>query len=213
MNCYNITETQLERAQKLYKFKALDKSIMQGKCNIVGALGEIMVHDIFENLNIKKNSTFNYDLMIKNHKIDVKTCKIKHEPNYNCNAKIPAYQRFQRTDFYFFGFVTADLKKYYSAGYISKKDFFKIATLKKEGENENNFVFRCDTYIVKIFQLNTFKMDKQTKAELSRLRSENAFLKEIINTQYKNALNALNFANNSTTTKPDASTKEKRIKG
>ena len=53
-------------------------------------------------------------------------------------------------------------------------------------------------------------MDKETKAELSRLRSENAFLKEIINTQYKNALNALNFANKGTTTKPDANTKETR---
>ncbi len=53
-------------------------------------------------------------------------------------------------------------------------------------------------------------MDKKTKAELSRLRSENAFLKEIINTQYKNALNALNFANKGTTNKSDASTKETR---
>lgn len=53
-------------------------------------------------------------------------------------------------------------------------------------------------------------MDKETKAELSRLKSENAFLKEIINTQYKNALKALNFANNSITTKTDASTKETR---
>ena len=53
-------------------------------------------------------------------------------------------------------------------------------------------------------------MDKETKTELIRLRSENAFLKELIRNQYKKALEALNFVNNGTIHKPDASTKETR---
>ena len=56
-------------------------------------------------------------------------------------------------------------------------------------------------------------MDKETKTELIRLRSENAFLKELIRNQYKKALEALNFANKGTIHKPDASTKETRNKG
>ena len=56
-------------------------------------------------------------------------------------------------------------------------------------------------------------MDKETKTELNRLRSENAFLKEIIRNQYRKALEALNFVNNGTIKKDDASTKETRNKG
>lgn len=53
-------------------------------------------------------------------------------------------------------------------------------------------------------------MDKETKAELNRLRSENAFLKELIRNQYKKALEALNFANKGIKQSSDASTKETR---
>jgi hypothetical protein len=83
--------------------------------------------------------------------------------------------------------------------------------IKKMGDNNTSkAVLIPFKELIKATPQPYIKMDKETKAELSRLRSENAFLKEIINTQYKNALKALNFANNSITTKTDASTKETR---
>lgn len=154
MERYNITDSQRLRAQKLYDFKALNKSIMGGGCNIIGALGEVMVQDIF--IHQDTASTYHYDLIIQNYKIDVKTGKVSRQPDKYYNAKIPAYQKFQENDYYFFGYVTADLKEYYLAGYIAKEQFFNLAELKKAGETEHDFIFRCDTYILKAWRLKEF---------------------------------------------------------
>ncbi len=154
MERYNITDTHRQKAQKLYDFKALNKSIMRGGCNIIGALGEVMIQDIFVHQDTA--STYDYDLIIDNDRIDVKTVKVANKPNKFFNAKIPAYQKFQETDYYFFGFVTADLTEYYLAGYIAKEQFFNLAELKRAGETEQEFTFRCDTYILKAGRLKEF---------------------------------------------------------
>ncbi len=156
MERYDITDTQWKKAQKLYDFKALNKSIMCGGCNIIGALGEVMVQDIFEVYQPNAKSTYDYDLIIQNDKIDVKTGKVKSTPNKFYNVKIPSYQKFQETDYYFFGYVTADLTEYYLAGYIAKEQFFNLAELKRAGETEQEFTFRCDTYILKAGRLKEF---------------------------------------------------------
>ena len=154
MERYDITDTHRQKAQKLYDFKALNKSIMRGGCNIIGALGEVMIQDIFVHQDTA--STYDYDLIIDNDRIDVKTVKVTNKPNKFFNAKIPAYQKFQKTDYYFFGYVTADLKEYYLAGYIAKEQFFNLAELKRAGDTESNFTFRCDTYILKAGRLKEF---------------------------------------------------------
>ena len=71
MELYNITDTHRQKAQKLYDFKALSNSIMRGGCNIIGALGEVMIQDIFVHQDTA--STYHYDLIIQSYKIDVKT--------------------------------------------------------------------------------------------------------------------------------------------
>ena len=154
MERYNITDTHHQKAQKLYNFKALNKSIMRGGCNIIGALGEVMIQDIFVHQDTV--STYDYDLIIQNDKIDVKTGKVTRPPDKSYNAKIPAYQKFQETDYYFFGYVTAELTEYYLAGYIAKEQFFNLAELKRAGETEQEFTFRCDTYILKAGRLKEF---------------------------------------------------------
>jgi len=154
MELYNITDTHRQSAQKLYDFKALSNSIMRGGCNIIGALGEVMIQDIFVHQDTA--STYHYDLIIQSYKIDVKTGKVTRPPDKSYNAKIPAYQKFQETDYYFFGYVTADLTEYYLAGYIAKEQFFNLAELKKAGEVEYNFTFRCDTYVLKASRLKEF---------------------------------------------------------
>ena len=156
MELYNITATHRQKAQNLYDFKALSNSIMGGECNIIGALGEVMIQDIFEAYKPDTESTYDYDLIIQNDKIDVKTGKVTSPPNKFYNIKIPAYQKFQETDYYFFGYVTADLTEYYLAGYIAKEQFFNLAELKRAGETEYDFIFRCDTYILKAGTLKEF---------------------------------------------------------
>ena len=46
-------------------------------------------------------------------------------------------------------------------------------------------------------------MSESDKAKITRLESENRFLKEIIRTQYKKALEALNFVNKGNISKID----------
>lgn len=156
MEHYNITDNHRQRAKNLYDFKALNKSIMGGGCNIIGALGEVMIQDIFKGNEIDTASTYDYDLKIGNIKFDVKTGKVTTAPKNHYNVKIPAYQKRQQTDYYFFGYVTADLKNYYLAGYIEKKQFFNIADLKKKDDTDEGFLFRCDCYVLKADKLKIF---------------------------------------------------------
>lgn len=86
--------------------------------------------------------------------------------------------------------------------------------IKKMGDNNTSkAVLIPFKELIKATPQPYIKMDKETKTELIRLRSENAFLKEIIRNQYRKALEALNFVNNGTIKKDDASTKETRNKG
>jgi hypothetical protein len=67
----NISEEQIERAKKLYSFGELKGSITKGKSNLFGAIGEIVIFDIYtaKGYKVDFNSTFDYDLIIDNYKI------------------------------------------------------------------------------------------------------------------------------------------------
>ena len=43
----NISPEQLQRAKEMYEFNALKNSVTEGKSNIYGAIGEVMVYDYF----------------------------------------------------------------------------------------------------------------------------------------------------------------------
>ena len=89
MKIIKISLEQIERAKKLYLFTELKGSITKGKSNIYGAIGEIIIYDIYKNngLNVDFNSTYDYDLIIENYKVDVKTKRttVVPMPNYLCS--------------------------------------------------------------------------------------------------------------------------------
>ena len=64
------TQEQIERAQELFDFKVLNNSITKGDGNLAGALGEVIVCDYY---NGEQKNTYDYDLILKGKKIDVKT--------------------------------------------------------------------------------------------------------------------------------------------
>lgn len=155
-----VTDQQKERAQNLYDFDALNGSIMKGSSNIYGAMGEVVVVDYFTKLyHLVWHQTYDYDMIIKGKRVDVKTKKYNIDPQPDMNCTIPDHSPRQKCDYYFFTYCREDLSKVFILGYIGKKDFWEKAVLKKKGEHDvGNFYFRCDTRVIKIEQLNKFKI-------------------------------------------------------
>ena len=161
MKTINITKQQKERARVRFQFERLQNSILEGGGNLAGALGEIIVHDVFteKGFEVLDQSNFDFDLIINGFKVDVKTKKIGSHlvpsEEYACN--VPAYNTKQKCDFYFFVEVTEDYEKAFLRGYIKPKEFYQKAKFYKKGEKKGKFVFRCDSYEMKIKDLNQFQ--------------------------------------------------------
>ena len=156
----DISKEQFERAENLYEFKALNNSITKGESNIFGAIGEVMVHDFFaiKGVDVDHTSTYDYDMIIDGHKIDVKCKATNYEPKDYFNCAIPALQARQKCDFYFFTFATYDFKTCYLAGYKQKAAYFKESRFVRKGEiDHSNWKFKADNYIVQIKNLNKFQ--------------------------------------------------------
>lgn len=154
-----ISEQQIEKAKKLYLFKELKGSITKGKSNIYGAVGEIIIQDIFINkgFNIDNKSTYDYDLIINGYKIDVKSKKTTVVPQINYNCSIPAFNTKQKCDYYFFLRINENLRECYLLGYISKSEFFEKAIFNKKDDIDiNGWKFKSDCYNLEIKMLHQF---------------------------------------------------------
>ena len=155
-----ISKQQIERASKLYLFKQLKGSITKGKSNIYGALGEIIIYDKYkkDGFNVDDNSTYDYDLIIDNYKIDVKTKRTTVTPKSDYLCSISSFNTKQKCDIYFFVRINENMKECYLLGYKRKIDFFNEATFNKKGSLDvNRWVFKDDCYNLKIGMLNKFK--------------------------------------------------------
>lgn len=160
MKTLKIKPEQLERAKNLYSFDELNNSITKGKGNIVGAIGEIVVHDFFkEDYFVNFTSTYNFDMIVDRFKVDVKSKKttVTPKPYYLCY--IPATSAHQKCDLYFFTRVKSNLEECYLLGFKDKETFFKESTFYKKGDVEaiSGFVFKADTYALPISKLSSFK--------------------------------------------------------
>ena len=164
MNLLKTTTNQIERAKKLYKFNSLNGSITKGKSNIYGAMGEIVVYDYFTSIGsvIDFTSTYDYDLIISNHKIDVKSKKFtsKFTPREDWNLNISDFNTTQKCDYYFFIGVADDLESYCFYGYIEPTNFYSKSVFNHKGQVDPNgngiWKFKSDCYNLEISKLNKF---------------------------------------------------------
>lgn len=150
----NISENQIKRAKELYPFGNLNGSITEGKGNIFGAMGEIVVFDYFKKYNPVFKSTYNYDMIIQGLKIDVKTKRttVTPLPHYLCS--ISDFNTEQDCDYYFFLRVSEHMNVAYILGYMKKEEFFKKAFFVRKGDRDvNGFIFKDDCYNLKISDL------------------------------------------------------------
>ena len=129
----------------------LKNSITEGRGNIIGFLGEELIKKY---LGIQDNNTYEYDLIYKNKKLEVKTKARTVEPRPFYNATVSSYNPNQKCDYYIFTSVLKDYSFGWICGFISKHDFFENAVFNKKGDYESNtFKFRSDCYNIQYDKL------------------------------------------------------------
>ena len=157
MRQIKITPEIIARAKK----KAATVGNLQGSItgslsNVVGAIGEVVVEDYTG--GIEANSK-DFDLMIGNRRVDVKTkrCNTTPSPKYDCS--VTAHGSKQDCDSYVFVRILTDHSKAWILGEITKPEFYKKATRYRTGDVDpaNGFVFKADCYNLAIQELDSVK--------------------------------------------------------
>ena len=156
-----IKKEQIERAEKHYgvlQDVSLRGSITKGKGNIYGALGEVVVNDIYsKHYDCEFINNYDYDLIIDGDKVDVKTKRTTVKPSEEYNCSISAFNTTQDCNFYVFVRITEDKKTAYVLGYKKKTTFFKQAIFGKKGQvdpdGNGKWTFKDDCYNLKIKHL------------------------------------------------------------
>jgi hypothetical protein len=155
----DITPEIIRKAKTIYNFRNLKTSFTNGKSQLYGAIGEILFQEYY---NIPElSNTYDYDVIFKGKKIDIKTKKtgVKPLPIYNCSVALSSFK--QKTDGYFFVRIMNDYSKGYLLGYTSKKDFFNYGHFYLKGEKDivsnDGFNFKVDCFNLTINDLSLKK--------------------------------------------------------
>ena len=156
-----ITKEMLKKAKRKAKLLGvLRNSQLKGKGNIAGFLGEEIV---LTALGGKSVNTYDYDILIGRHKIEVKTKRCSVEPRPDYAVDIHASSAHQKCDWYIFVRVLKNYTKGWIVGKIRKEDFFKKAKLLKAGTivGSNKMKLRRDNYEMYIDDLIPVKVVKR----------------------------------------------------
>lgn len=162
----NISDDQVRRAKERDHGKKLRGSITNGEGNLYGSLGEIIVIDHFSSLglDVGTESTYDYDITIESHTIDVKTKRVTSVPKGNYLCSISNFNTRQNCEFYLFCRVHDNLKKGYILGYMGKDNYFKQSVFNRKGEldpsSDRGWRFKDDCYNLPISKLKKFKSQK-----------------------------------------------------
>lgn len=147
----NTTPTQVMQArEKAEDMGRLNNSIRSGQGNMIGFLGEIVVCDY---LGADSQNTYDYDLVHRGVKIDVKTkeCTSPPLPHYECS--VAAYNTFQACNAYVF--VRVCLPYAWILGWRGKEEYYSMARKLTKGQIDpsNNFTVKADCYNLPISDL------------------------------------------------------------
>lgn len=157
MRHIKITNKHIKLAEKMSKsMGTLNNSITKGQGNIVGFLGEIIVA---EYLDIILDNTYDYDLIYKNKKIDVKSKKVTTPPKSYYECSIAALNTKQKCDLYIFTRITKDLSRGWILGYLDKEKYLNDSKLLKKDEidSDNGWKVLTDCYNLPINKLKDIK--------------------------------------------------------
>jgi|TARA_Y100000310_G_C20098893_1_gene541770 hypothetical protein len=147
----NIINKCRSRAKDIGKLK---NSITRGKGNLAGIIGEYIVHKHLK--NSKWENTYDYDLIHKNKKIDVKSKRCNSPPLDFYECSIAETSLHQECDEYVFVRILNDFTKAWILGRMTQKKYFKTARKMIEGQVDpsNNFTVKTNCYNIPIKELN-----------------------------------------------------------
>jgi len=148
-----ITKKMIEVArQKSIEMGKLSNSITEGEGNLAGFIGEAMVAHFFR---VPLVNTFDYDVIYKNLKIDVKTKRTTVEPKPYYECSVADYNIKQDCDGYLFTRILNSLGKGWLLGYMPKAEYYLRSIKHRKGELDlqNNFRFKADCYNLSIEKL------------------------------------------------------------
>ncbi len=152
----NITEEMINLAEdKVNEMGKLNNSILKGSGSLAGFIGE----QIFMNvLGGEWKNTYDYDVIVEDKKIDVKTKQTTVEPKPYYECSVASYNTKQKCDTYAFVRVKKDLSVGWLLGVKNKDAYFKESNFMKKGDVDpsNNFVVRADCYNLPIDKLDTY---------------------------------------------------------
>lgn len=137
-----MKDAALEREEAM---GVLKNSIEDGKGNYWGFLGEYAVNDL---LNGEIIDTYDFDIMYKDLRIDVKTKKTTVVPQMDYEASVANFNTTQECDVYAFARAYYSSREVYLCGFMKKHEFYEKARFLKEGEvdGSNNYVVKADCY-------------------------------------------------------------------
>jgi len=157
MRHVKINKKHIQQARKMSDAMGqLNNSITKGQGNIIGFLGEIIVA---EYLNIILNNTYDYDLVYKNKKIDVKSKRVTTPPKSYYECSIAALNTKQKCDLYVFTRIKNDLSTGWILGYLEKNKYLNDSKFLKKDEIDldNNWKVITDCYNLPINKLKDVK--------------------------------------------------------
>ena len=148
-----ITDKMRKVAHKKSKeMGVLHNSITRGQGNVFGFLGEEITRKI---LGGEENNTHDYDLIIDDKTIDVKTKRtsVTPKPNYDCS--VADVTRKQNCDYFAFVRVLNDQSKGWFLGLKDREAYFKESVYLKKGEHDpsNNYFVKANCYNLPISSL------------------------------------------------------------
>ena len=122
----------------------LNNSIRCGEGIFIGFLGEELVK---QHLGLTDSNTYDFDLIYKNKKLEVKTKERTVQPKSFYNATVAAYNPNQKCDAYVFTSILKNLSVGWICGFIDKAEFYAKATFNRKGDPETPlFKFKADCY-------------------------------------------------------------------
>lgn len=147
----NINQEQHDKAKHMANdLGIIRNSIMGGKGNIAGFLGEIVIADYF---GFNHDNSYDYDLVANDGTtIDVKTKQTNYQPLPYYDCSIAAYNTKQHCDYYCFTRIHYDMKTLWFLGMIKKQRYFEMSRFLKKGQHDgdNGFIVRADCYNLSI---------------------------------------------------------------
>ena len=142
----------LAARKKSIELGKLKNSILNGNGNLTGFIGEFISHQIIGGSLVNE---YDYDLIYKDIKIDIKTKLTTVKPLSKYDCSIAKFNTKQNCDVYVFTRVLKNYQKGWVLGWLPKQEYFDEAIFLKKGDidKSNNFKVKADCYNVKIFQL------------------------------------------------------------